>query len=201
MFFDPMSGFGAQPATFLVPLWKTVGCWRLLVANFGVRLCTTFPLPSHFASEVYLHPDFPRTWCFSTVNFKFCHCEAVDTLPVDFPPSIRFDPLDQPVINHSSFWFFESIKIYCLFCSLWFCNQVPHVKICRRQGWTESKMSRERFSRLGSVYHIPVQGMCSHNLFCRSCASRKLCKTAHGSTGKFRIQWRCPFFACFLDLF
>lgn len=61
---------------------------------------------SHFASEVYFvlpHPDFPRTLCFAcTVNFKFCHCEAVDTLPVSFPPAIRFDP-DQPVINHSSF--------------------------------------------------------------------------------------------------
>lgn len=89
-----------QPATeTLVPpgKWWVAGVDTLLVAFFKSST-HNFPFAfSHLLTfcigslPVYPHPDFPRTLCFAcTVNFKFCHCEAVDTLPVSFPP---FDPL------------------------------------------------------------------------------------------------------------
>ena len=100
------------PATeTLVPpgKWWVAGVdtlFTLLVAFFKSST-HNFPFASfafsHFASEVYPHPDFPRTLCFlcfaeSTVNFKFCHCEAVENSSGQFS---TFDPL-RSTINHSS---------------------------------------------------------------------------------------------------
>lgn len=157
-----------------------IRCW---LPSSKVRL-TTFPLPSHifshFASEVYqftLTRIFPEL-CASLARWILSSATAKQWTPFRsvFHLSIRFDPLrsgstsDQPFVI-LIFWIYYNLLIiidhyWSMAC---FLNSGFAIKF--RQGWTESKMSRERFSRLGSVYHIPVQGMCSHNLFCRSCAS------------------------------